>query len=90
MRRKIMSFIMWALCVPARQAMLHDRTRAVWAGGGRQGCRSKVAGLMVAVLTCGLAVAVPLRAGESHEVMTAAVRQEEGSIRVVHQFAELN
>ena len=45
---------------------------------------------VVAVLTCGLAVAVPLRAGESHEVMTAAVRQEEGSIRVVHQFAELN
>ena len=28
--------------------------------------------------------------GQSHEVMTAAVRQEEESIRVVHQFAELN
>ena len=33
---------------------------------------------VVAVLTCGPAVAVPLRAGESHEVLTAAVRQERG------------
>ena len=42
MRRKIMSFIVYALCVPARQGdVAHDRkTSPVWAGGGRQGGRS--------------------------------------------------
>ena len=42
MRRKIMSFIVCALCVPARQGdVAHDqKTSPVWAGGGRQGGRS--------------------------------------------------
>ena len=63
MKSKIMSFIVWALCVPARQgdvAHLIGRVRCGQGGDGRQGGRSKVAGLMVAVLTCGLALAVPL------------------------------